>query len=203
MSKPDGETLWRQVTDLLGQGAKRLGPETSRLLREDPLALAALLARYKFAAKMAVRDRPVLELGCGEGLGARILAEPAGAYLGVDTSGPALAAARDAFGSGTCRFQETGSLDQVFGAFGTVVCLDAARLPPGPGLARILAASTEEHGRCILGAPGPDPLAPLGARFRRVLRFALAQGLLVPGHPDGADCFLAIGCSPLPGGGLP
>jgi methylase of polypeptide subunit release factors len=53
-----------------------------------------VLSRYKFAAKMACRGRSVLELGCGEGIGAPILAELATCYVGVDMDAPAIETAR-------------------------------------------------------------------------------------------------------------
>jgi SAM-dependent methyltransferase len=206
MDQPSGDGAWSRVAELLGDGSRILGPVTSGLLRADPGALAAVLARYKAVAKLAARDRSVLELQCGEGLGAPILAETARAYLGVDTREAAIDAARTAFAGERIAFRAATTLEEPWGCFDTVVWLD--EISPGagpPAPFRTLAANLAPHGRFVLGFPRPDPerLAEFSALFQRVLPFSLAQGLLLPGHAPGAGYLLAVGCSPLPGAGAP
>lgn len=55
-------------------GLARLGLMTSVVWREDPKRLVFTLARYKFVAKMLTGRSRVLEIGCGDGFGARIVA---------------------------------------------------------------------------------------------------------------------------------
>src|SRR5258706_14128575 len=86
--------LWRGVVELMGERRKTLGPASSARLRREPQEIASDLARYKFAARMLGRGRRVLELGCGEGLGAPILSEFARSYTGTDRNPASIASAR-------------------------------------------------------------------------------------------------------------
>ncbi len=52
-----------------------LGPWTSYSLINDPKHMAFVLSRYKFCAKMLDGKSSVLEVGCGDGFGAPIVAQ--------------------------------------------------------------------------------------------------------------------------------
>ena len=66
------------------RGVARLGLMTNQVWLDDPKRLVFTLARYKFVAKMlAGRDR-VLEVGCGDGFGARIVRQEVGHLLATD-----------------------------------------------------------------------------------------------------------------------
>ncbi len=118
------EELWDTVREKLGTRTLRLGEHWSYNLRVDPKRLAFVLSRYKFAAKLASRDRRVLELGCSEGIGTPILAEFACSYTGVDMDATAIEAARENWGGERIRFIEDDFLGKNYGAFDTVVSLD-------------------------------------------------------------------------------
>src|SRR5689334_17679912 len=90
--------LWRRVTDKLGDTRTPVGPAWSARLRDEPTALAPMLARRKLAAKMAGTGGTMLELGCGEGVGVPILGEHSSHYTGVEADNDALTAAERAFG---------------------------------------------------------------------------------------------------------
>ena len=62
--------------------------------RTDPKRLAFVLSRYKFAAAMGSKNRTVLEMGCGEGIGSTVLAETAVSYTGVDLDKEAIISAQ-------------------------------------------------------------------------------------------------------------
>src|SRR3990167_4209382 len=79
-----GKEVWDNTKTLLGTYKIVLGTQGSQILQNDPKKLGSILSSYKFAAKMACKNAKVLELGCGEGLGAAILAEHAITYLGID-----------------------------------------------------------------------------------------------------------------------
>jgi cyclopropane fatty-acyl-phospholipid synthase-like methyltransferase len=51
-----------------------LGPYTSFMYRTDPKHLGFLFARYKFVSKMLQGKKNVLEVGCGDGFGAPVVA---------------------------------------------------------------------------------------------------------------------------------
>lgn len=54
-------------------GVARLGLMNNQVWHEDPKRLVFTLARYKFVAKMLKGRRSVLEIGCGDAFGSRIV----------------------------------------------------------------------------------------------------------------------------------
>lgn len=54
-------------------GLTRLGLMSSYVWKEDPRRLLFLLSRYKFVAKMFSGSQHVLEVGCGDAFGSRIV----------------------------------------------------------------------------------------------------------------------------------
>lgn len=66
------------------QGAVELGPMTGDTWRHDPRRLTFLLARYKFVSKMLAGKSSVLEVGCGDGFGMRLVLQTVGRGFGVD-----------------------------------------------------------------------------------------------------------------------
>ncbi len=61
-----------------------LGPWTSYSLLNDPKHMLFVLARYKFCAKMLEYKDFVLEVGCGDGFGAPIIAQSVKRVLAID-----------------------------------------------------------------------------------------------------------------------
>ncbi len=92
--------------------------------RNDPKRLAFVLARYKFAANMGCQGGRVLELGCGEGIGAPLLAEHAFSYTGVDLDDAAILTARKNLKEAKFQFLYDDFMGKKFGDFQTVVSLD-------------------------------------------------------------------------------
>lgn len=56
----------------------------------DPKRLAFQSARYKFVAKMLAGKKRVLEVGCSDGQGARIVRQHVGSLVGIDVDGHAI-----------------------------------------------------------------------------------------------------------------
>ena len=73
-----------QVTLQKKQGRAKLGLMTSAAWHEDPRRLLFLLARYKFVAKMLSGKEKVLEVGCGDGFGTRMVLQDVGSVCAVD-----------------------------------------------------------------------------------------------------------------------
>lgn len=124
MKKRSEKDIWKDVTDMLGNSKKVLGRHWSYNLHNDPKRLAFVLSRYKFSAKMACKNRHVLELGCSEGIGAPILSEFAASYTGVDLDGPAIEAAIRNFSNDKCRFIEGDFNGKKYGTFDSIISLD-------------------------------------------------------------------------------
>ena len=70
--------------DYSKRGPVKLGFMTSHVWRTDPKRLSFLLARYKFVAKMLSGCGNVLEVGCGDGVGAEIVLQEVKKVLCVD-----------------------------------------------------------------------------------------------------------------------
>lgn len=73
------------------QGAYRLGPRTSHSIRTDPRHLLFTLARYKFCAKMLEGAARVLEIGCGDAVGAPLMLQSVKRLYAVDIDAEAIA----------------------------------------------------------------------------------------------------------------
>src|SRR5215471_8510626 len=121
-----------------------LGPSASEQWLDAPEHLAMVLARYRAAAALIGHARTVLEFGCGEGIGARILAAGPSRelYTGLDDDEATLDAARSAgaahgSGRGSCTIKlETADVTGELRYWGweAVVCLDVIEhMPAGLG----------------------------------------------------------------------
>lgn len=73
-----------QFETLDEKGPVKLGPTASHLWRNDPRHLVFLLSRYKFCSKILTGKKNVLEVGCGEGFGTRIVLQTVGKVHGID-----------------------------------------------------------------------------------------------------------------------
>lgn len=81
----ESKQRWDKVTALNIDESITLGPIYSEFLLSDPKCFGFVLARYKFAAKMLARKKSILEVGCGEGVGAMMMAcETSARVTGID-----------------------------------------------------------------------------------------------------------------------
>jgi len=71
---PDSKALWLDVHRSIPSERITLGRASSTAYRNDPKMLLFMAARYKFVAKLLAGRGDVLEVGCGDGLGAPIVA---------------------------------------------------------------------------------------------------------------------------------
>lgn len=77
--------IWKEVSSMNIQHSFTLGPINAESLLKDPKHLSFTLSRYKFAAKMMKRCKHIIEIGCGEGIGALMfLAETSAKVTAVD-----------------------------------------------------------------------------------------------------------------------
>jgi predicted O-methyltransferase YrrM len=103
----------QQYEELIAEGRRR-GPErmgfmTSWAWTDDPKRLVFMLSRYKFVAKMFEGTGKVLEVGCGDGFGARVVAQSVGHLTAVDFD-PELIESANAGGISPARHaQRTGA----------------------------------------------------------------------------------------------
>ncbi|NQV80115.1 MAG: class I SAM-dependent methyltransferase [Alphaproteobacteria bacterium] len=74
MTAKTREPQYQAALDIANDdGVTRLGLMTNQVWHDDPRRLAILLARYKFVAKMLSGAKNVLEVGCADAFGTRIV----------------------------------------------------------------------------------------------------------------------------------
>ncbi|WNK00317.1 class I SAM-dependent methyltransferase [Thalassospiraceae bacterium LMO-JJ14] len=66
------------------QGLPRFGLMSGYVWHDDPKRLVFMLSRYKFVSKMLGGRDNVLEVGCGDGFGSRIVRQSVGKLTGID-----------------------------------------------------------------------------------------------------------------------
>jgi 2-polyprenyl-3-methyl-5-hydroxy-6-metoxy-1,4-benzoquinol methylase len=66
------------------EGLAELGLTTNQVWRDDPRHLLFILARCKFVAKMLSGKKRVLEVGCGDAFGSRVVLQEVGSLCAVD-----------------------------------------------------------------------------------------------------------------------
>lgn len=82
---------WTSAKEIIGSKRLTLGPQASQQWLHAPEHLAMVLARYRVAAALIGDALNVLEIGCGEGIGAGILAKGRELYVGSDSDVEAIA----------------------------------------------------------------------------------------------------------------
>ena len=79
------ETQYQNQIELRDKkGLTSLGLMTNQVWHDDPRRLLFVLARYKFVAKMLSGKKKVLEIGCGDAFGTRIVLQEVGGVSAVD-----------------------------------------------------------------------------------------------------------------------
>lgn len=90
LKKPAGaagtrEPQYQECLDAAeARGFERLGLRSSQSWHDDPRHLLFRLARYKFVAKMLSGSQHVLEIGCGDAFGTRIVQQEVKALSATD-----------------------------------------------------------------------------------------------------------------------
>src|SRR5271169_536381 len=72
----------------------KISPRWVYAFYHDPKLYPFVLARYKLAANMTYNAKSVLELGCSEGLGVKLLTQSTEKYVGVDFDKDAIEVAK-------------------------------------------------------------------------------------------------------------
>ena len=67
------EAQYQFLIELEKQGLEQLGLMSSQVWRDDPRRLLFVLARYKFVSKMFSGLKRVMEVGCADDFGTRVV----------------------------------------------------------------------------------------------------------------------------------
>lgn len=79
------EPQYQRCVDLReSEGLTRLGLMSNQVWYDDPRRLVFVLSRYKFVAKMLRGKQRVLEIGCGDAFGTRIVLQEVNSICAID-----------------------------------------------------------------------------------------------------------------------
>jgi 2-polyprenyl-3-methyl-5-hydroxy-6-metoxy-1,4-benzoquinol methylase len=214
---------WDGVKDVLGQHSLQLGSQFAFQALYTPRHLAFVFSRYKFAAKM-LNSKPgcrVLELGCGEGVGALLLAEEGHPVVGVDFDKEAISYAKEHLANHDkfdLNFVTGDITDMDLGKFGAVVSLDViehVEQSEEDMYVRSIHDHLDDEGFCCIGTPNitsqeyasersrighvnlfdADRLqALLGKYFKNVFLFGMNDEVLHTGFHPMCHYLMALGC---------
>lgn len=180
----------------------------------DPKRLAFQYARYKFVAKMLEGKRSVLEVGCADGQGARIVRQHVLSLDAIDVDEAAIETARRlASKRWPIKFWAADVMKERLSGYDAAYCLDLfEHLPEEAGLLgrlRLLAPI------CVIGTPSAESqqyaseisrrehvncVSKVGLRirmqkhWRHVFLFGMNDETLHTGHDAMTHYLLGIGC---------
>ena len=75
--------------------AHMAGGMTADFWNRDPRRLVFVLARYKFVSRMLAGKKSVLEIGCADGFGSRIVRQQVGELVAIDIDGRSIQEAQE------------------------------------------------------------------------------------------------------------
>jgi len=145
----------------------KLGPTNIDRFLGDPKRMAFFFSRYKFAAKMLSKSKYILDIGCGDGMGAvTFLHDTPAQIIGVDWEEKAIKYARDDLLNAVCKYQpddverlsfvHADFWDTAYRNFDGLCCLDMIEhIEPGmtADFVAKLAEPLNEYGVAVVGTP--------------------------------------------------
>ena len=203
------------------RGLETLGLMTSQGWYDDPKRLTFTLSRYKFVAKMLSGADHVLEVGCADAFGTRIVVQEVGKLTAVDFD-PLFVEDTNARMSDRWKFTcKTHDMLQgpLPGSFDGMYALDVLEhiLPENEDrFLSNMAASLTEHGVMIIGMPSlesqvyastmskeghvncktmPDLKTTMQAYFHNVFMFSMNDEVVHTGYHKMAHYLFALCCS--------
>lgn len=192
---------WDNVSELMqSENRIQLSQPLNRLFRQDPERVLQYLSLYKFAAKLILQQKRILDLGCGDGLGSWILAtECGGPVLGTDPDAQLIAQARRNWQDDRISFS-LGEHPETNVCFDAIVCLSGffAAAPAGePSWWAPLFQQLSADGLVLLGWQRQDQdklRQMLSGHFHRIFDFACLDEVVLAGRRTEAPYQLALAC---------
>jgi 2-polyprenyl-3-methyl-5-hydroxy-6-metoxy-1,4-benzoquinol methylase len=209
-----------ELRDTEGQAA--LGLMSNQTWHDDPRRLVFVLSRYKFVAKMLSGQGHVLEVGCADAFGTRIVQQEVGTLTAVDFDPVFIADARarmDRHWPFECLVHDLVA-GPVPGQFDAAYSLDVLEhIAPENEVAFLtnLTASLAPHGTLIIGTPSLQSQAHaspasreghvnckdapalrelLSRFFHNVFLFSMNDEVVHTGFTPMANYLLALCCGP-------
>lgn len=224
MCERDGEAQYAVIVEeAKRRGHQRMGYMSSWAYLDDPKRLVFLLARYKFVSKMIDGATNVLEVGCADGFGTRVVAQVVPKLTAVDFDAEFI---EDAINVADHRYPVTFLRHDMLagpvpGSFDAAYCLDVLEhiaIESEDAFIGNIAASLTENGLLIVGSPSLESqdyasvLSKLGhvncktqadlkttmlRHFRNVFMFGMNDEVVHTGYAKMAHYRLALCCGPL------
>jgi len=202
-------------------GVERLGMQQSQSWRDDPKHLVFNLSRYKFVAKMLSGSNHVLEIGCGDAFGSRIVRQEVCHLTATDFDKVFIEDAKSRMREPWMFTVMAHDLSQgpVPGTFDGIYALDVlehVRQKDEKHFMEAILASLDQHGVLIIGMPSlesqlyaserskvghincksmPDFKSMMQLYFHNVFMFSMNDEVVHTGFHKMANYLLAIGCS--------
>jgi 2-polyprenyl-3-methyl-5-hydroxy-6-metoxy-1,4-benzoquinol methylase len=202
-------------------GLTPLGLMSNQTWYDDPRRLVFLLSRYKFVAKMLSGSRHVLEIGCADAFGSRILLQEVERLTAVDFDPVFVEDVRSRADSRwpiDCRVHDMleGPVEGDFDAAFSLDVLEHIAPEQEQRFLRNTVDSLEGDGVALIGSPSIEsqawasPLSKAGHvncktqaqlkelllhHFRHVFVFAMNDEVVHTGFPAMAHYLLALCCS--------
>lgn len=205
------------------EGLQRMGLMSSQVWRDDPRRLGFVLARYKFVAKMLSGLPSVLEVGCADAFGTRVVRQEVPRVVAVDFDPVFIERNRQTVDKRwDIEFRVHDLLQgPVSGAFDAAFSCDVLEhIMPHDEDAFVgnIAASVSDHGVCIFGSPSlesqafaskaskeghvncksaPDLKRLMQRYFRNVFIFSMNDEVVHTGYHPMAHYLFALCCTPI------
>jgi SAM-dependent methyltransferase len=215
------EPQYEGLVELRDREGAALGLMSNFTWHDDPKRLLFVLSRYKFAAKMLSGLGRVLEIGCADAFGTRIVVQETGAVTAVDFD-PVLikdvAARMDPHWKFEARVHDILK-GPVSGGFDAAYALDVLEHIPKKDEAAFFenaCRSLNEHGVLLIGTPSLESQAYASPRskeghvnckdsrqlkaavsryFHNVFMFSMNDEVVHTGYPKMAHYLFALGCA--------
>ena len=152
------EAQYQRSIDLQKEGLATLGLMTNQAWHDDPKHLLFTLSRYKFVAKMMSGKGSVLEVGCADGFGTRIVVQEVGKVTAIDFD-PVFVQDVNARMDDRWRFEckthdmLTGALEDNFDGAYALDVIEHIRLEDEMRFVANMTHSLGDHGVLIFGTP--------------------------------------------------
>jgi len=215
------ESQYQFLLERKQNGIARFGLMSSQVWQDDPRRLGFLLARYKFVSKMLSGLNHVLEIGCADAFGTRVVQQEVSRVTAIDFDPIFIQNAVECMDprwpfDAKVHDMLDGPLAENFDA---AYALDVIEhIQPADELRFVdhITRSTSEHGMIILGCPsiqsqshaslpsreghvnckdGPGMRGLIGRFFHNVLVFSMNDEVVHTGFHPMAHYLIGIGCA--------
>jgi 2-polyprenyl-3-methyl-5-hydroxy-6-metoxy-1,4-benzoquinol methylase len=159
------EPQYQRCIDLMDQqGATTLGLMSNQVWHDDPKRLAFVLARYKFVSKMFAGMDHVLEVGCADAFGTRIVRQEVKRLMATDFDPAFIEDAKKRMSpqwAFECVIHNmvNGPINAGFDGAYALDVIEHIHAAEEERFLGNMVKSLNEHGVCILGAPSLESQA--------------------------------------------